>query len=126
MNRRILNANMWQRSAIQQMTEMQNTMFAFKTTLNKIMECYNVQNNIFGIISGTPLEITSGYFIVESEYDNFDEAMRNFDINSNLVRIVENKKFYVGTYANRIADVEEGKIAEGKVYSIEEQSTICE
>lgn len=126
MNRRILNANMWQKSAIQQMTEMQNTMFAFKTSLNKIMESYNVQDNVFGIISGTPSEVTSGYFVTENEYGSFDEAMQNFDMNKNLVRIVENKKFYIGTYATKITDIESGKIAEGKVYSIEEQSTICE
>ena len=94
---KIYNANMWQKSAIQQQLEYNNAVGIFKNTLNTLMEHYVIKDNVFGYIHGKPAEVNEGYFVVDCEKDNLQDAIKEMDGLRKYVRILENKKFQVGT-----------------------------
>ena len=64
------NANMWQKSMIQQILEHNAVLDSFKKTLESLSSQYNISDNIFGIIHGLPSEIHNGYFVIEHECED--------------------------------------------------------
>lgn len=102
---------MWQKSAIQQISERQNILSKFKLSLKSILEKYDVNDNIFGISKGGQLyDITEGYFVgSKKEYASLDEAIQN--MNSDLcIRVIKNNKFVLGKVYTSFNDCPEGSI----------------
>lgn len=101
------NGNMYQKSLIQQITEFNEALGYFKKSINDIMETYTINGNVFSFRGGKLNEITSGYFIIESTHDNLQDAIRNINNFSKCIRIVENKKFQVGSITNKFSDIQD-------------------
>lgn len=86
---------MYTKSLIQQNIEIMHLKESFFDGLSNIMEKYNVDNCVFSM--GKELyEVTKGYFVVENEYDNMEDVMKNYNL-SKGVRIINNKTFQIGT-----------------------------
>lgn len=92
---------MYTKSLIQQNLEIFQLKENFNEGISSLMEKYNIEDSIFVISGGSVKELTKGYFVVEKEYDNINDAIRNCNINTQGIRIIENNKFSVGTiYSN--------------------------
>lgn len=102
------NANMFQKSIIQQYLEFNAVLENFKDSLNKLMEDYTIKGNVFGCPQGHLLEITNGYFVVESEKDNIQDAIREMNNLNKYIRIVDNERFQVGTITNYLSECANG------------------
>ena len=88
---------MYTKSLIQQNLEILHLKENFNDGVSSLMEKYNIEDSIFVINNGSVKELTKGYFVIENEYDNIDDAIRNCNINTQGIRVVENKKFTTGT-----------------------------
>lgn len=69
---------------------------AAKTSLNNLMDKYTIEDSVFAFKNGIMYECTDGYFEVISEYDNVNEAVKNADVNSQSIRVINNTIFQVG------------------------------
>ena len=107
---------MFQKSIIQQQLEFNAILERFKQSLSNLMESYVVNGNVFGW-QGKPVEIETGYFVVESEKDNLQDAIREMNSLNKCIRIVENKTFQVGTVSRYITEC----AVDAKVLDIENQ-----
>lgn len=99
------NANMWQKSMIQQIMEHNYTLDSFKHTLESLLTNYTVKDNIFGIVHGNTSEIHNGYFVIEHECENLQDAIK--EMNGDLtkcIRIIENNKFQVGSWNKLLSE----------------------
>lgn len=99
------NANMWQKSMIQQILEHNAVLDSFKKTLESLSSQYNINDNVFGIIHGLPSEIHNGYFVIEHECEDLQSAIK--EMNGDLtkcIRIVENNKYQVGSWNKSILE----------------------
>jgi hypothetical protein len=110
------NANMFQKSIIPQQLEYNAMVEKFKQCLANLVESYNVNGNVFGW-QGKPVEFETGYFVVESEKDNLQDAIREMSSLDKCIRIVENKIFQVGTVVHYISEC----APDAKVLDIENQ-----
>lgn len=102
---------MYTKSVIQQKAEIINAKNDFKQSLEQLMEKYNIEDSVF-VYAGNNIgtqEVVEGYFVIDAEYDNINEAMSECDINSMGIRIIENKNFQVGKIHNLISECEENK-----------------
>jgi len=82
--------------------------------IKAFMEKYTIEDSYFGITRGmSPKEIkethtlseyTRGYFVVEHEYTDIDEAISNMSLN-HVIRIIENKRFQIGKRFEKLSDV---------------------
>lgn len=114
-----LNANMSQKSLIQLVLEQNNMIERFKKSINSLLESYTIKGNVFGIRQGNPYEFQSGYFVIESESDNLQDAIREMKNINSCIRIVENK-FQIGSVHNYITECDTDK----KVIDIENQTEV--
>lgn len=114
------NAHMWQKSLIQQIMEQNASIENFKNTLNNLMESYTINGNVFGCKNGQPVEVHSGYFVVECEKNNLQEAIREINDSSQYIRIIENKIFQVGNISQYFSNCDSDKV----IIDIETQSII--
>lgn len=86
---------------------------AFADNIKEFMERYTIEDSYFGIARGmsphtireshTLNEYTRGYFVVEHEYTTIDEAISNM-APTQIVRIIENKRFQVGERFEKLSD----------------------
>lgn len=98
---------MYTRSLIQQNLEILKAKENFNEGVSSLMEKYNIEDSIFVISNGSVKELTKGYFVIEKEYDNINEAIRNCNINTQGVRVVENNKFMVGSIFSHLSQCPE-------------------
>ncbi len=103
------NGNMYQKSLIQQIMEFNDALCRFKKSISDILESYTVKNNVFSFYNNKLNEITEGYFVIESEHDNLQDAIREIDNFSKCIRVVENKVFQVGTITNNYSEIGNNK-----------------
>lgn len=101
-----MNANMTTKSKIQLIKESIEIKEAFKNRINELMEKYNIVDNIFVSKSGKTFEALDGYFVINNEYESFDEAMKDFD-NGMAIRIENNEKFTTGQLYEHLTDCPE-------------------
>lgn len=94
---------MYTKSLIQQHREMYSIKESFNDGISNIMEKYNIEDSIFVLLNGFVKELTKGYFVVEKEFDNINEAIRECNINTMGVRVLNNSNFQIGTIYNTIS-----------------------
>ena len=59
--------------------------------LSALMDKYNVEDSIFVIKEGSVKEAVSGYFVISKEFDNLKDAIRECDVRSMGIRIIQNE-----------------------------------
>lgn len=114
------NANMYQKSIIQQHLEYNAIVEGFKKSLNSLMEQYTIQDNVFGCPNGVPSEYNTGYFVIEHECDNLQDAIRELTSLDKCIRIIENQKFQVGSFNRYITECK----SDDKVFDIENKTIV--
>jgi len=75
---------------------------ASANNIKAFMEKYTIEDSYFGITSEVS-EYTHGYFVVEHEYTDIDEAISNMSLNQ-VIRIIENKRFQIGERFEKLSD----------------------
>lgn len=70
-------------------------------SLNDLMKEFTISDNIFMCAPKNNnrypiLEVTNGYFEILNEYNDLNEAMINFEPNTQGIRIINNEKFQIG------------------------------
>ena len=101
---------MYTKSLIQRIAEMNDQLCNFKEGLNNLLNKYMINDSVFIYKDGQVHTVNNGYLIIKEEFDNIDEAIKHCDINKNVIRITENKKFEIGEIYNKLADCpEDGK-----------------
>lgn len=76
-----------------------------------LLETYNIDDIVLGIVGGQPQEIVEGYLRNMKEYSTIEEAVRSFNPSKNCLRVVEGK-FFVGDWSKEPVQ------SDGKVLSI--------
>lgn len=102
---------MYTKSIIHQKAEIINAKNNFKQSLEQLMEKFDIEDSVFvyaGNVAGMK-EIVEGYFVIDAEYDNIDEAMSACDVNTMGIRIIENDKFQIGKIHALITECEKDK-----------------
>lgn len=95
------------KSNIQVIVELLEAKSKFFNGLAQIMEQYRIKDNVFCCgVNGVVEEPDHGYFGQVKEYANLSEAMEDFNILSQGVRI-QGDKVFVGNLYNELAAVEE-------------------
>ena len=94
---------MFTKSIIQLTVESLQTKAAFKSSIDNLMEKYNIEDSVFVFRNGVMQEVVEGYFVTENEFDNVSEAISMCDINTMGIRIIGNN-FQVGTLYNKISE----------------------
>lgn len=83
------------KSRIQLIRESLGVLENFRSSLEDLMNKYNIEDSIFVYNNGV-YECTKGYFDVTGEYDNINEAIRNCNVTSMGIRIIGNKQYQTG------------------------------
>jgi len=94
------------KSKLQLIKEEFDTKQEFKENLVHLTDKYLVEDSVFGLNGKNITEYRKGYFAVSGEYDNLDEAIKNFSIGDSI-RIVENSTFQVGKTFDKLSKVSE-------------------
>lgn len=79
----------------------------FQDGLERLMESWNIKDNVFVLKNGKLTEASKGYFEIVSEYDKIEDAIRSVNPASQGIRIMNNEKFQVGNIRNYIAECED-------------------
>lgn len=89
---------MYTKSIIQQNVEILKAKNNFRTAMESLMDKYTIEDSVFvGYKTGDIYEATNGYFVVDNEYDNLQEAVSACNISNMCVRIMGNEKFQTGS-----------------------------
>jgi hypothetical protein len=97
------NANHFHKSLIQQQMEYNAIIENFKNSLASLVESYTIKGNVFGCPQGKPVEFETGYFVVEAEKDNLQDAIREMTSLDKCIRI-EEEKFQVGVVNHYLSE----------------------
>ena len=100
---------MYTKSKIQIINESLQVKDNFKRGLEELMEKYIIEDSVF-VIQESVKEVTKGYFNINNEYSNLQEAIRNCNVTKQGIRIMENKSFQVGDIYNNLSECESEKI----------------
>lgn len=115
------NANMFHKSLIQQHLEYNAIVEGFKNSLANLVESYAINGNVFGHQRGKTVEFETGYFVVEAEKDNLQDAIKEMTSLDKCIRISEGStKFEVGEVNHYLSECALDK----KVIDIENQTYI--
>lgn len=94
---------MYTKSIIQQAVENINAKSNFKAAIDNLMDKYTIEDSVFVFKNGFLNEAVSGYFNVEKEYDNLDEAVSELNINNMGIRVIKDK-FQTGKLFRTISE----------------------
>lgn len=111
---------MYTKSKIQQIRESINRKNEFYDIMNYYTEKYIVEDSIFINTKKGVMEVVKGYFAVNNEYDNLNEAFNNIKEDQAL-RITGNNKFQIGSVFERLSECPEN----AEIYDIETLEQIC-
>ena len=100
---------MFTKSKIQQILESREHINNFSESLSYIMEKYNIEDSIFIYSNGSAKEVTKGYFEVIGEYNSIKESMKDIDLNTMGIRIINNDKFQLGNVKKLISECDREK-----------------
>lgn len=68
-----------------------------KDYTERLMECYNIEDIVLGIVNSQPQELVNGYMSAITESHSLEEALREFNPSKNCIRVTEGK-FYKGIW----------------------------
>ena len=105
---------MYTRSIIKQIKDTLEVKENFNEGLSALMDKYNVEDSIFVIKEGSVKEAVSGYFVISKEFDNLIDAIRECDVRSMGIRIIQNEKFQTGAIYQNLSQCPK----EGQIYDI--------
>lgn len=111
---------MYTKSKIQQIRESINRKNEFYDIMNYYTEKYIVEDSIFINTKKGVMEVVNGYFAVNNEYDNLNDAFNNIKEDQAL-RITGNNKFQIGSIFERLSECPENT----DIYDIETLEQIC-
>ena len=83
----------------------------FANNIKSFMDKYTIEDSYFGISGGASstkesmTEYINGYFVMEHEYTNIDDAISNMAPNQ-VIRIIENNRFQIGERYRKLSEVE--------------------
>ena len=90
-----------------------------KENIESLMDKYIIEDSFFGIsqnkhtrfnnINECISEYSNGYFVIEHEYTNIDEAVSNMGLD-NTLRVINNEKFQIGKRFEKLSEITEGEI----------------
>lgn len=80
----------------------------FKSSIDNLMSKYLVEDSVFAHRNGNLYECTKGYFEVDTEFDNLDEAIKCWNPMLCL-RVVGNQKFQIGEVKKFLTECKEDK-----------------
>lgn len=106
---------MYTKSIIQQNIEIINAKNEFKDTLKTLMEKYHIVDCVFAYSKNGVKEVVEGYFAIENEYADLNEAISHCSIHNMCVRVLNNERFQVGTIHQFISECDNNK----KVFDLE-------
>lgn len=92
------------KSKIQLILERNKIKESFGEGLISLMDKYNIKDNVFINNNGFVKEFTKGYFEVSDEYNTITEALKNCDIFTQGIRIINNEKFQVGKACQMLSE----------------------
>lgn len=96
---------MYTKSKIQQEIERHQYNDMVINQISNILEKFDVQDVVYGFNINGVKEEKNGYFIKEMECKDLNELARMIDFSKNSVRILENKKFIIGTIYSNFSDL---------------------
>lgn len=101
---------MYTKSIIQQKAELFKAKSDFRSSIENIMEKYNIEDSVFVYTNkGIMQEVVDGYFVTEAEYTDLTEAVSACNMNTMGVRVIENVRFQVGEIHNMISECDTTK-----------------
>jgi hypothetical protein len=89
-------------------------------SLNNLMDKYTIEDSVFTFNNGLMYECTDGYFEVVNEYDNISEAVRNTDIKTQAIRVINNSSFQVGMVHSILSECS----ADNKVFDLKRLESV--
>ncbi len=87
---------MLNRSIIQMQLDAIKERSVLNEHISSIMESYTITDAVFGLYEGKCGEITRGYFVPVKESDDLQECIRDIDLRSQGIRVIDNEKFILG------------------------------
>lgn len=115
----MLNANMTQKSLIQTILEQNAMIEKLKASIQTLCEAYTIKGNVFGIRHGYPCEFQTGYFVVESETNDLQDAIREMRNIDSCIRVYEDT-FQTGSIHSYITECDSDK----KVIDLDTQTEV--
>ena len=103
---------MYTKSIIQQISETLHTKNDFRDMIEQLMEKYTIEDSVFVYANNrynSIYEVTDGYFVIENEYDNLNDAIAECDVTCMGVRIIDNKTFQTGKVHALISECNKSK-----------------
>jgi hypothetical protein len=110
---------MFTKSIIQQALEVEQAKYDFLSSIENLMEKYNIEDSVFIYKNGAMREVVEGYFVTDGEFTNLNEAVSTCDINTMGIRIMGNQ-FQVGTVHSKISECASDK----KVFDLMRLETV--
>ena len=95
---------MFTKSKIQQILESKEHINNFFESLTCIMEKYTIEDSIFIYSNNSAKEVVNGYFEISEEYSDIKEALKNIDLSTMGIRIMNNNKFQLGKVCKTISE----------------------
>lgn len=94
---------MYTKSLIQQTVEAIQLKNSFKESLEALMEKYTIEDSVFVFKNNSLHEAVEGYFEVEKEFDNLNNAISECKHNMG-VRVINNTTFMIGNLKRTISE----------------------
>ena len=94
---------MYTKSLIQQTVENLKAKDNFRAAIECLMEKYNIEDSVFVLKNGFLHEVVEGYFAVENDFNDLNEAVSACDINTMGVRVMGNL-FQTGKIHNTLTE----------------------
>jgi len=117
---------MYTQSLIQQRINIVESKYRFEEKLKQILENYTVKDNVVVFNGRDVVDIEEGYFVRKEEYGTLEEAIRNINLNTQGIRIIEegeegDHKFIIGDVCRSLNEC----MMEKSVYNIGRMEDVC-
>lgn len=73
--------------------------------IDTLLEAYNIDDIVLGIISNEPQELVRGFMTSIVECEDMHDCLNRYDVTSDCIRICENK-FYIGKFTTDVTRCE--------------------
>lgn len=98
---------MYTKSLIQQNVELLKAKDAYRSSIERLMEKYNIEDSVFVFKNGQIYEAVEGYFEVENIYDSIEKAVSECNIYNSCIRVMNNSSFQIGKLHRTLSECKE-------------------